>query len=82
MTHRLILDYNFPVKAKKGERRGPNGSLIKSVQFFGANVADVLADAKSNAAAMCDAVLLSATLHDDAAFRAGNYNGEDITAQI
>ena len=83
MTYRLVLDYNFPVKAKKGERRGPNGSLIKAVQFFGADVAEVMADAKNNFNAMRDAALLvSATLYDDAAFRAGVYAGEDVTTQI
>lgn len=83
MTYRLVLDYNYPVKARRGERKGPKGSLLKAVQFIGTDLEDILADARNNTAAIADAAtLISATLYDNDAFRAGNYNGEDMLARI
>lgn len=45
MSHRYIIKLEYPVRAKKGEARGPNGRLRQCVIFRGATKEEALADA-------------------------------------
>jgi hypothetical protein len=75
---RYVLDIIYPVRAKRGEMRGPNGRLLKCISGFANNLLEAQAEAQAFTATLDYGTPVEIRYYDAADWRADCMNVQPL----